>query len=192
MNYKRLITSTAAASAVVAITAFALFRFDPQKVEAFNPQPDPPGFGIVGITDGQILRVNVVNTALPPDPIAPPNPARVVITFRDANGVLMTNANGVVIRRVVQLQGGESTFLQLNADNFTRESNGRLQLRPDVRIQRPDPIVTAEGALPPDPIIPTVEVINSTNGKTQFVLPAVTVGYTGNHNETLVRDPSLR
>lgn len=172
MNYKRTITIMATASILTAIAAFAFMRFTPQKVEAFNPQPDPPGFGIVGITDGQTLRVNVVNTAIPPDPIAPANPARVVITFRDANGALMTNANGAVIRRVVQLQGGESAFLQLNADNFTREAGGQLHLRPDVKIQQPDTV----NGIPPDPIIPTVEIISNTNGRTQFMLnflPAV-------------------
>lgn len=172
MRYKKLITFAAFISITAIASAFMLTHMATQPVQAFNPQPDPPGFGLVGITDGQTIRVNVVNTATPPDPDASANPARVVIIFRDANGVPMTNANGAVIRRVAQLKGGESTFLQINADSFARESNGRIQLRPDVRIQQSDSV----NGIPPDPVIPTTEIVNNANGRTQFMLnflPAV-------------------
>ena len=169
MNYKRTITITATASILTAVAAFAFMRFAPQKVEAFNPQPDPPAFGIVGITGGQTLRVNVVNTNGITAPDVPPGPCRVAMTFLDANGNPFTNGNGVIIRRVVQLQGGQSTFLLLNADNFVRETNVRLQLRPDVRIQQADIV----NGIPPDPCIPTVEVINNATGKTQFMMQFV-------------------
>lgn len=172
MNNKRTITITATASILTAIAALAFMRFAPQKVEAFNPQPDPPAFGIVGITWGQTLRVNVVNTKGISTSEVPPGPCRVVMTFLDANGNPFTNGNGVIISRDVQLLGGQSTFLLLNADNFVRETNVRLQLRPNVRIQQAD---IMNGTPPPDPYscIPSVEVISNATGKTQFMMPFV-------------------
>jgi hypothetical protein len=161
------------AAVTIILTIFAalgIFRsFQPQVI-AFNPQPDPPGFGMVGITSGQTIRISVVNTAESPAADSPPDPCRVVITFRDASGNLIRNANGVPIRRVVLLKGGESSFLDLNADDFIRENGGqRLQIRPEVRIQQ----ASGNGLTPPDPCIPTVEVFNNANGRTQFVINAL-------------------
>ncbi len=170
MNHKRIITATAAASIIIAAAAFAFMRLAPQKVEAFNPQPDPPGYGLVGLVTNQSLRINVVNTNEVASPESPPDPCRVVITFRDGNGTPLTTPNGVVIRRFALLQGGQSTSLTLSADNFFREGN-RFQLRPDVRIQQADGV----NGLPPDPCIPSAEVMGN-DGRTQFMLnfiPAV-------------------
>lgn len=155
---------------MTAIAVFAFMRFAPQKVEAFNPQPDPPGFGLVGLVTNQSLRINVVNTNEIGSPETPPDPCRVVITFRDGNGTPLTTPNGVVIRRVALLQGGQSTSLTLSADNFVREGS-RLQLRPDVRIHQADGV----NGLPPDPCIPSAEVLGN-DSRTQFMLnfiPAV-------------------
>jgi len=35
-------------------------------VRAFNPQPDPPAFGLISLNPGQNLRLNVVNQLVPP------------------------------------------------------------------------------------------------------------------------------
>ena len=173
MKNKRTVTITATAIILTALAAFGLFRFLPQTAQAFNPQPDPPGFGMVGITLGQSIRVNVVNTAAP-DPNIPPDPVRVVVNFRNADGELFRNAEGQVIRRVVLLNAGQSTSLDLNGDNFGRTADafGRIQVRPVVQIQQPN----GNNAIPPDPIIPSVEVFNNNNGRTQFLsqfVPAV-------------------
>ena len=160
-----LITTLISLAAVVAMGV----TYKIQTVDAFNPQPDPPGYGLVGITQGQTIRINVINTSDPPDPDTPPNPARVVITFRDGNGNLFRNAEGNLIRRVALLKGGESASLDLKADNFARsfDGTGRLQLRPVAQIQPADGV----NGTPPDPCIPTVEVFNNANGRTQFVMP---------------------
>lgn len=142
-----------------------------QRVDAFNPQPDPPGYGMVGIALGQTLRVTVVNTNPAPNGEFPPDPIRVVINFRDGNNNLFRNGDDIPVRRVVLLNGGESTSLDLNADDFGRstDTSGRIQLRPVVAIQQPNGV----GNFPPDPIIPTAEVFNNNNGRTQFVVPAL-------------------
>jgi len=165
MKNKRTLSIAITAFILTAIAAFGLFRYLPQTVKAFDPQPDPPAFGIFGITEGQTARVNVVNTAEPRDGTVPPGPCRVVITFRNAAGGLFTRPDGTPLSRTVELGPEQSTFLMLNADNFGREASGRLQLRPDVKIQQSDPV----NGVPPGPCIPTIEVINNATGRTQFV-----------------------
>jgi hypothetical protein len=162
-----LITVIIAVAAVVAIGVI----YKTQPVRAFNPQPDPPGYGLVGVTAGQTVRIGVINTGDPPDPDT--NPARVVLTFKDASGHLFRNADNTPIRRIVLLRGGESASLALNADDFARlfDGSGRLQLRPVVQIQPADDV---NGA-PPDPCVPSVEVINNANSRTQFMMPFVAV-----------------
>jgi len=172
MKLNRILGITVVAVIAGAIAGFGILRFGAQQVRAFNPQPDPPGYGFVGITQGQTIRINVVNTT-PPDPNLPPDPVRVVITFRDTDGNLFRNAEGVPIRRAELLQAGKSDSIDLNGDSFARMADvtGRIQVRPVVQIQQADPI----DGHPPDPCIPTVEIFNNANGRTQFMVPFVPV-----------------
>ena len=137
-----------------------------RRVYAFNPQPDPPGFGIVGITRNETLRINIVNLAVA-DRQSPPDPCRVVLSFRDAQGHPLTNGDGQVIRRAVDLQAGESAFLDLNGEQFGIGDTTlplRVQLRPFVRVVAgPQPGL---GGLPPDPCFPTMEVFDNSTGRT--------------------------
>lgn len=168
-NKKKLAGLAALTAAAILITIGIAYKS--QRVDAFNPQPDPPGFGMIGITLGQTLRVTVVNTNPAPNAEIPPDPVRVTVNFRDGSNNLFRNADGTPVRRIVQLDGGESTTLDLNGNNFSRslDSAGRIQLCPVVAIQQPD----GTGNIPPDPVIPTVEVFNNNNGRTQFVMPAL-------------------
>jgi len=173
-----------------------------RRVRAVSP-PDPgrTTFGMVGITRGQTMRLNVVNLQPPPDPgrQIPPDPCRVVLSFRNAQGQPFRNSDGQIIRRTVELQAGESAFLDLNGDMFGGPSTNadtaplRVQLRPFVRVLQgpPDP----EKQIPPDPCRATGEVFNNTTLQTSFVIPGVERLGTPdghNHNETLVRDLQKR
>jgi hypothetical protein len=136
------------------------------------PDPDCLNFGIVGITKGQSLRLNIVNAATPSE--LPPGPTRVQMTFVDGDGNPFTNARtGNPVQREVTLQPGHSAFLLLNFDEVTTGGDSqrrRLQLRPVINIQQqPD----ANGQLPPDVFIPTAEVIDNSDGRTSFVLNAL-------------------
>jgi hypothetical protein len=146
-------------------------------------------FGMVGITRGQTLRVNVVNLVTVPAEQYPPDPCRVVLSFRNAQGQPFTNSDGQPIRRTVELQAGESAFLDLNGDQLGgigTNGPGRVQLRPFVRVlQSPG---DNDPQLPPDPCFPTAEVFGNATLQTSFVLPGVEVAGGFNHNETLVRD----
>ena len=61
MNIRKLIIS-AAALIVLGTATLVSIRFGSQTVKAFSPQPDPPAFGLVGITNGQTIEISVVNT----------------------------------------------------------------------------------------------------------------------------------
>lgn len=143
-----------------------------RRVRADSP-PDPNRFGMIGLTRGQTLRLNIVNLT-PPDPNTQiPPPCRVVLSFRDANGRPFTNSAGQVIRREVLVQAGDSDFLDLNADLVLPPTINadvapvppRVQLRPFVRVlSPPDPNRTS----PPDPCFPTAEVFDNTTGRTSI------------------------
>ncbi|MFL6228174.1 MAG: hypothetical protein ACJ741_05290 [Pyrinomonadaceae bacterium] len=138
------------------------------RARSFNPQPDPPGrYTMVGIVRGQSIRINASNIA-PSDPNLPPDPCRVRLGFVDADGNLITNPRtGEAVGRTVTLQRGQSTFLHLDADEFVVGDTtvGRLQLRPVFR----SVTLNSNGQAPPDPCVPSVEVIDNATLKTSFV-----------------------
>src|SRR5258708_2238453 len=98
-----------------------------ETVHAFNPQPDPPGFGMIGITAGQTLRLNVSNVALPPARGCPPGPCRVELAFFDSAGGLLLPAVQTT------LQPGVSTHLDLRGDDVTNSDHLRTEIRPVFR-----------------------------------------------------------
>lgn len=167
MNTRSIFTKLSIAIALVAVLSSGAI-WEIRRVLASG------GFertgGMVGITRGQTVRLNVVDlAAMNSDGTLPP-PCRVVLTFRDANGRPFTNSDGQVVRRAVELQVGDSAFLDLNGDNFlapptTNDTSGplRLQLRPLVRVLQP----------PPDPEIPppcrtTMEIFDNVTGRTSI------------------------
>ena len=168
---RRLDTWKRVTIAIALVTMLATgVIWEVRRVRAGNP-PEPDRFGMVGLTRGQTMRLSVVNLANPPDPERnglPPDPCRVVLSFRDAGGRPFTDSSGQVIRRVVELRAGESAFLDLNGDLFGGPSTsadtapGRLQLRPFVRV-----LVN-----PPDPdrnaCRPTLEVFDNATGRTSL------------------------
>ena len=188
------ITVTLSLAALLATTAI----WEVRRVGAVPPSdPDRTTFGMVGITRGQTMRLNVVNLQPPPegDRQYPPDPCRVVLSFRNAQGQPFRNSDGQIIRRTVELQAGESAFLDLNGDMFGGPSTNadtaplRVQLRPFVRVlTAPDP----DRQVSPDPCRATGEVFDNTTLQTSFVIPGVEVAIGPNHNETLVRDSQSR
>jgi hypothetical protein len=73
-------------------------------LKAFDPQPDPPRFGMVGIADGQTARLNLVNLLTPGAAALPPGPCRAELQFLDGDG-------NVVASRLVRLEAGHAAFL---------------------------------------------------------------------------------
>jgi len=139
-----------------------------RHARAFNPQPDPPGrYAMIGIVRGQSIRINVSNIA-PTTPNLPPDPCRAHLAFVDGDGTPLVNPRtGEPVGRTVTLQNGQSIFLHLSADEFVNGDTtaGRLQLRPVFRSVTLNPDVQA----PPDPCVPSVEVIDNATSRTSFV-----------------------
>jgi hypothetical protein len=166
-------------TAVVALVAFAAFgnsrgtqsvrAQDTQPPPQAPPQPDNISFGMVGITRGQTVRINVVNTSFAVCPCD-----RVVLTFLDAEGRLFRNRDGRPIRKEVTLEPGQSTFLDLNADDLQFPPGPtRIQLRAVVNLVSPPQPENGELSPPqPDRTVPSVEVFNNSNGRTVFALSA--------------------
>src|SRR3989442_1260899 len=100
MNTRNIFTKISIAIALVALVATgAVWQI--RRAHA-NPMPtaveDQARFGMVGITRGQTMRLNVVNLSNPPDPDkqVPPDPCRVVLSFRSAAGQPIRNSDGQV------------------------------------------------------------------------------------------------
>ena len=196
MNTRNILTKVSLAIAIPTLLATSAI-WEVRRVRANSPNdPDRTQFGMVGMTPGQTMRLNVVNLVTLSDRQVPPDPCRVVLSFRNAQGQPFRNSDGQIIRRTVELQAGESAFLDLNGDTFGGPSTNadtaplRVQLRPFVRVLASpgDP----DRQIPPDPCRATGEVFNNTTLQTSFVVPGVEVASGLNHNETLVRDLEKR
>jgi len=139
-----------------------------RRARAFNPQPDPPGrYTMVGIVRGQSICINASNIA-PADSNAPPDPCRVRLGFMDTDGNPLINPRtGEAVGRTVTLQNGQSAFLHLDADEFSNGDTtvGRVQLRPVFRSVR----FNNNGQSPPDPCVPSIEIIDNATFKTSLV-----------------------
>jgi hypothetical protein len=177
MNTRNILTKLSMVIALIAL-ASTVTIWEARRVHA-EPPPDPDRTtGMIGITPGQTMRLNVVNLSPPPDPdtnAAPPGPCRVLLSFRNAVGQPFTDSNGQPIQRVVELPAGQSAFLDLNADIFSAPPStnadvapgpARLQLRPFVRVLAapPDP----EKQAPPGPCRATMEVFDNVSGRTSI------------------------
>jgi hypothetical protein len=184
MKNKRILTIAIAVFGLAVITTFGIFQ-NTKSVKAQDqippPVPERISFGMVGITSGQTVRVAVSNTIMPNDANLPPGPTRVVLNFRLPNGQLLRNRSGDVIRKVVDLERGDSTFLDVDFSATPPPIGDRLQLRAVV-VVHPPPTGDINETPPPigDRIVSTIEVINNRDGRTQFVVftsPAVVRGF---------------
>src|SRR5258708_12245539 len=106
----------AIAAAAILTTSISEIR----RVRASNP-PEPDRFGMVGLTRGQTMRLNVVNLSNPPDPDrngSPPDPCRVVLSFRNAAGQPFTNTDRQPIPTLSHFPPPQSPLLVPHAPLF--------------------------------------------------------------------------
>jgi hypothetical protein len=139
--------------------------------------PSPVQFALTGITLEQTARLTVTAVVIRG---YPPGPCRALLRFVDAQGKTLTNADGQPAEKRVVLSSGESAYLDVQS---VGRDVRRLDLRPVV-FDRP-----ADGRFPPGPCLPQLEILDTPTQSTLVLNPGVAVGgWTGNHNETLVRD----
>ena len=161
---KALIVMTLASAMIV---TSAIWNNRASRVSAFNPQPDPPAFGMIGITHEQTARLNVVAIAsVDPGPCTPtevdPGPCRVQIemTFFNSDG-------DILLRSTETLTVGHATLLDLNGISLP-SSTLRTELRAEADIidsSDPDRSLLR--------LIANVEVIDNETGRTTVLLPTV-------------------
>ena len=141
-----------------------------QGVRAFNPQPDPPGryrFGMVGLAEGQIARLNVVSLA-DASGIDNPNiqPVVLELSFLDEAGRGLVTRDGTPIQSTVRLMRGRSAHLDLDWGAMIIDG-GRIPFRALVKAAAPD----GAGRKASDPEwIPTLEIFDAETGRTSVFL----------------------
>jgi hypothetical protein len=130
---------TIAAAAAVTLGAMAAPAY------AFNPQPEPPGFGIVSVNPDQTIRLNVVCWEHDVAGL-PPTPCSGELMFHDMAG-------NIVARQIVRLRPGGATVLDYSPGPRTS----------------PATLVGIDPCWIPDPLsgraLPTVEVFDTASGR---------------------------
>jgi hypothetical protein len=124
------------------------------RVSAFDPQPDPPSFGLVSITPDQKIRLNVVCSEHGVGAL-PPGPCRGALMFHDAAGE-------VLVEDTVQLGPGQTASLEYEIGVRTGALE-RVGIVPCV-IPGPD-----SGRL-----LPTTEVADRETGRTALFITPIT------------------
>jgi len=134
-----------------------------QSAQAFNPQPDPPRYGMIGITPGETLRINVANSQLPSATLLAP-PCRVELVFLDSTGAPLLPA----VQKT--LEAGQSAHFDLDGDALFTPGTGdvllRAEVRPVVRVLS-NPTAVGSVFLPPDPCVSSIELFDNATGKTR-------------------------
>jgi hypothetical protein len=130
-------------------------RLDPGSLVGFNPQPDPPAFGMVTLSlRSQLIRVNVACFEHPVNG-TPPDPCRGAFMFHDAAG-------GVVKTGRYELKPGEVVALEYAMPVGDTTGNLIAGIIPCVLPERGGRAV------------PNVEIVNRATGDTSLLInPAV-------------------
>ena len=123
-------------------------------LRAFDPQPDPPSFGVVSITPDQTIRLNVVCSEHGVKAV-PPDVCRAELMLHDAAG-------NVLASQIVRLKPGQSAFLDYRIGVRTAAFE-RVGIVPCVI---PDP---EHGRL-----LATAEVFDNATGQTSLHVNPVT------------------
>ena len=183
---------------VMASGVAGALAFRAGRVQAFVPQPDPPGrawladSGMLGMVRGQTARLSVVAT----DPIPTRGGSRrkvdLELSFFDSNG-------DEVGSQVIPNWDGKAVSLDVVADDLLPSptavpANTRVQIRAKVTFPECGIHDTNARGLPVNPFRTSLEVFDTATGKTTVSLSQLPLapgqdrmGWT-NHNETLVRD----
>ena len=124
------------------------------------PEPERHNFGMVGITRGEIARLNISYVA-PPEPDVPPGPCRVAFMFFDSSGRRIAGA-------ILEIAPGQSRHLDVGFMRAPPPDQDRQEVR-------------AGWQAPPDPDAPqctsdrfiaNVEVIGR-DGETSVLYPGL-------------------
>lgn len=145
-------------------------------IQAFNPQPDPPGFAMIGVTpESQFARLNVSNVAVPG--ISFGGSCEVQLSFSDGQGRTFKS-------NLITLSQGKSASLDVTAADLI--ATNVTAVAPNPRVELLPAVQRAGNCL----LNSSVEVVATATGQTSAY--ASHAALAANHNETLVRDSESR
>lgn len=155
----RAVTRSWMVGVCAAIVGVAVLGVLSRTTKAFNPQPDPPGFGMIGIAEGQTARLNLVNIGTVG---IPPGPCRATLEFFDGAG------NVLASRRVRVLEGNATSLdFELPAVQVNGDATVATPLRAEIRAA----VAPIDNGVPPGPCRATVEIFDTATGRTSVLLP---------------------
>jgi hypothetical protein len=96
----------------VLAAAALLLMWSALRVKAFNPQPDPPAFGMIGVDPSETVRLNAVCADGPLPGDVPPGPCAVTLVFRDSSGRALKQSTQTLLP-------GQGAFLDLRGAEAT-------------------------------------------------------------------------
>jgi hypothetical protein len=153
------------------IAAAALLLLGAGAARAFNPQPDPPGFGMFGITELQRAHLHVALPAVQKSDNRIPPPCRVEVSFVNEAG------DTVMVERHTLMPGQTGTAIftptrTIPTDSTSSTTEAGL-LVPAVRHQLRAVVNPLDSTLPPGPcntLVATVQVDNQQGGAPTLTL----------------------
>jgi hypothetical protein len=136
-----------------------------RQASAFNPQPDPPAFGLIGLAQGQTARLNIVSVS--PGPCTPsevsPGPCRVQLAFLDADGRVIVKRSGALAQVTLTLVSGRAASLDLSADDLLIDGM-RTEIRAVAQV--------TSRLVAPGPCRLTLEIFDNITGRTDVAVSA--------------------
>jgi hypothetical protein len=171
---RQIFAKTGALIALIfgALAGIAILKSD--RVKAFNPQPDPPAFAAIGITNSQTALISA-RFDVDESRRGTANPVTVQFLFRDMNGNELASSVQTIAPEHTALLTLNGGMLGLGGDGM------RAELQPSIKIlNNPNErsLVRITGA---------AEVFDNFGpdaGKSRL-------GAWANHNETLMRDTTV-
>jgi len=152
---KTIRTSANIRRLALAAAIAAVFLWGGRKVAAFNPQPDPPAFGLIAFDPYETMRLNSTCPNVTMNGV-PPSTCTVTLGFADVRGATIKQST-------YTLTPGDSASLDLTAAEVTFEPN-RAEIQPSA---------TATGGQ----AVPSVEVFDVASGRTDvYVMPLPRLG----------------
>jgi hypothetical protein len=126
---------------------------------AFNPQPEPPAFGMIGLARTQTAILNAVLTEAGG---GTRTGCHVVLSFVDAAGEPLHEAAGNPVSQKVTLHGGAAQSLHLPAVQALPAGQVRVPIRAVIGAG-PEPAAADCGGL-----VTTLEIVNARGRTTVF------------------------
>jgi hypothetical protein len=121
-------------------------------LQAFNPQPDPPAFSLIGMNPDQTARfgISCPNVAIRG---LSPGPCRGTLSFRDSCGAEVKQTR-------YSLKPGESAFAELTPGDIDWGDRNRFEFEPSIKPQS-------------GRAVPAVQLVSNITGKTEMYVGPV-------------------